>query len=330
MSVRVISYNLLVPIFAEQPGYYIKCDPRYLQTTYRWSLIQTQLQQEIIHHKNTIVCLQEVSRTLLRELKSFFHRLNYILLYKLYGEQHDDYMGVGIAIPSSMKLTSVSYFTIADQLRAHLHEKGPNVLNLGKRVRDYLLNKSAEPVSDSWDIAITKSNVLIVLKIIVDGIPLCIGTYHMPCMFKSPDVMIIHSSMVKDMMINLANGQNLILAGDFNFKPTDASYRVVTNKGFLRGRLPQSSKYLVSYRPNVEQVLNSAYREKNGAEPNFTNFVATAKTSSFCGTLDYIFYYGRLTVEKVLKLPNHPTGKSYPDATHPSDHLMIAASFRFF
>ncbi|CAF4353877.1 unnamed protein product, partial [Rotaria magnacalcarata] len=30
----------------------------------------------------------------------------------------------------------------------------------------------------------------------------------------------------------------------------------------------------------------------------------------------------------VVQLPNYPDSESYPDATHPSDHLIIAATFR--
>ncbi|CAF4570636.1 unnamed protein product, partial [Didymodactylos carnosus] len=76
------------------------------------------------------------------------------------------------------------------------------------------------------------------------------------------------------------------------------------------------------------QVLKSAYREKNGTEPVYTDFSDTPHSPDFCATLDYIFFVGRIMVEKVLELPDHPTSESYPDDTHPSDHLMIAATFR--
>lgn len=37
-------------------------------------------------------------------------------------------------------------------------------------------------------------------------------TYHTPCLFKIPSVMTIHSSVVKHMMYQLADGEDLILA----------------------------------------------------------------------------------------------------------------------
>ena len=329
MAVRVVSYNLLVPMLAEEPGYYFKCHPRFLKKQYRLNLIQHELQQEINRHRNTIVCLQELSRGSLPEMQAFFRRSNYTLIHKLYGERYNDYMGVGIAVPISMKLNSVSMIRVADQLRSRLREKQANILSLSSNLKDLLLGKSVPPQEDAWDIAMNKSNVLIVLTVVIDRMPLCVGTYHMPCDFKTPEVMMIHSALVKDLMLEIAGGQNLILAGDFNIKPSEKSYRVITERGYVHGRLSQPNNYTLSYRPNAEQVLKSAYRERNGVEPAFTNFAATSKTPYFCATLDYIFFHGRLMVEDVLQLPSQPRGESYPDATHPSDHLMIAASFRF-
>jgi endonuclease/exonuclease/phosphatase family metal-dependent hydrolase len=181
---------------------------------------------------------------------------------------------------------------------------------------------------DPWPTAMATANTLICLEVVIDSKPLFIGTYHMPCLYDQPNVMAIHSSMVKDLMFQLAAGENFILAGDFNTKPCDVSYQVLTQKGHVGCNLPESSTYEISYQPKTEQVLKSAYREKNGAEPVYTNFSDTLSSPNFCATLDYIFFTGYLTVEEVLELPDHPTSESYPDETHPSDHLMIATTFR--
>jgi mRNA deadenylase 3'-5' endonuclease subunit Ccr4 len=330
MTVHVVSYNLLVPKLAEEPGFYYMCDPRFLNSEYRWNLIQSMLKQEIVNNKNTIICLQELSRAMLPKIKLFFRQFNYTLFDKLYGQQHNDYMGVGIAIPASMKLMTVSFINIGDQIRLRLHDKQLNIFDRINKLWKDFVNKNGQKGSDPWEIAMTKANELVLVHIVVDRTPFCIGTYHMPCLFKMPDVMMIHASMVKDIMLELAAGKNVILAGDFNTKPSDEYYRVITERGFARGRLPESRNYAITYRPNADQMLKSAYREKNGIEPAFTNFAATSNEPPFRATLDYIFFDGRLTVEKVLRLPNRPKGESYPDETHPSDHLMIAASFRFF
>ena len=135
--------------------------------------------------------------------------------------------------------------------------------------------------------------------------------------------------MAKDLMFQMVADHPFILTGDFNFKPSEIPYRGMTEKGYLNNvQLPDSNQYKVSYQPSGEQILKSAYYEKNGTEPKYTNFVSTSKTSNFCATLDYIFFAGNLCVNDVLNLSDNPMGESYPDETHPSDHLMIAASFR--
>jgi mRNA deadenylase 3'-5' endonuclease subunit Ccr4 len=53
----------------------------------------------------------------------------------------------------------------------------------------------------------------------------------------------------------------------------------------------------ISYRPNTEQVMKSAYQEKNRTEPVYTNFSPKPYLLSFCERLDYIFFNGRLTEE---------------------------------
>ncbi len=130
--------------------------------------------------------------------------------------------------------------------------------------------------------------------------------------------------------IKLAAGQDFILAGDFNFKPYDKAYRALTEKGYINVYFPESNDQNISYRPNAQQVLKSSYQEKNGSEPVYTNFSHTTDDPNYCATLDYIFFNGQLMVENVLELPDHPTGESYPDETHPSDHLMIAANSDYY
>ncbi|CAF5115963.1 unnamed protein product, partial [Rotaria socialis] len=68
-------------------------------------------------------------------------------------------------------------------------------------------------------------------------------------------------------MFQLADGQDVILAGDFNATPSDICYKVFTEEDSLSGNLPKSSNYEIFFRPNVEHVFKSAYREKNASEP---------------------------------------------------------------
>ncbi|CAF1588121.1 unnamed protein product [Adineta ricciae] len=319
MAVRIVSYNILVPIYAEQVDYYDKCDPEHLKTDYRWNLIQNQFEREITKHENTVVCIQELCLSLLPKLEIFFRRMNYSLFHNLYGGESNDYMGVGIAIPLSMQLDDISFVKIGDYIRS-VCKKWEN---------QDVSCENTEEVPDPWEAAMDRSNTLICVKVTINKRPLCIGTYHMPCMYKYPDIMAIHASIVKDLVFKYASGCNVILAGDFNFEPTTACYNELTKTGFPAGSFPKSKVYEVSYWPNTEQIFKSAYREKNGSEPAYTNYSCTYDQPVYCETLDYIFFAGQMTVDDVLNLPDRPSGRAYPDETNPSDHLLIAASFRF-
>ncbi|UJR10952.1 hypothetical protein I4U23_015137 [Adineta vaga] len=323
MTFHLVSYNLLVPLYAEQVDYYNKSDPKYLQTAYRWNLIENQLEREIATHKNTIVCLQELCLSLLPKLELFFRRLNYSLFYNLYGGEWNDYMGVGIAIPLSMQLNEISYIKIGDYIRSVCKQR-ETTTNSNQDNSD----QSTDEIINPWERAMDRTNTLICLRVTIESRPLCISTYHMPCLYKYPDTMAIHASIVKDLVFQFATGDNLILAGDFNFEPWTACYGELTKTGFPENYFPKSKHFDIMYKPKTDQILKSAYREKNGSEPAYTNYSCTSEPSDYTGTLDYIFFAGQMIVENVLELPDYPIGKAYPDETNPSDHLMIAASFR--
>ena len=330
MTVRIVTYNLLVPIYAEEVGYYVKCQPQFLKTAYRWNLIQNQLEQEIVKHKNTIICLQELSLSMLPKLELFFRRLNYSIFANLYGGAYNDYMGVGVAIPVSMQLNNISYIKIGDHISS-ICKRREDITNLSTDESNQLPALSDllnELAFDPWETSMNRANTLVCLQLVIDHRPLFVGTYHMPCYYREPSVMAIHSSVVKDQMFELAGGSDFILAGDFNLEPSQTGYRALIEKNYRDVHYPKSGKYDISYQPNSTQVMKSAYREKNGSEPVYTNYSSTDDSPYYCETLDYIFFSGLLTVEEVLELPNKPIGEAYPDETHPSDHLMLAATFR--
>lgn len=179
MTVRIVSYNLLVPIFADQPHYYTKTQREFLQTDYRWNLIQAHLEQEIVHHENTILCLQEVSLSMLPKLDLFLRQLNYSFFHDLYGGRYGDYMGVGIAVPVAMQLNSISYIKIGDHIRS-ISKRRENQTNIfftwGWNLYQFALSKFMEPARDPWEISMARSNTLICLQVVINGKQLCVGT----------------------------------------------------------------------------------------------------------------------------------------------------------
>lgn len=62
----------------------------------------------------------------------------------------------------------------------------------------------------------------------------------MPCMFMVPSVMTIHTSMAVKHFARLAGEDPLIFAGDFNFTPDSACYKLATQG---ERRLPVSRSY---------------------------------------------------------------------------------------
>ncbi|CAM9752741.1 unnamed protein product, partial [Phaeothamnion confervicola] len=120
------------------------------------------------------------------------------------------------------------------------------------------------------------------------GRVVCVGTYHMPCVFFNPPVMTIHTALVAQLMKRLSGNDPQILAGDFNFVPGSACYRIVTE-----GRLEQSAAEYPTpppweteasggWEPALEAPLRSAYRECDGREPDFTN---NAQVNELCPTV---------------------------------------------
>ncbi|CAF2156555.1 unnamed protein product [Rotaria magnacalcarata] len=221
MSIRIVSYNLLAPTLGDRPEIYRKCEPQFLKTDYRWNLIQSQLKQEINHHDNTIICLQEICLEFLPKLDLFFRESNYSFFQSLYGSRDTDYLGVGTAIPISMQLKSISYTRIGDYMRSmsKQRETKNGLFAWGQQWWQFLMSKFVEPFKDTWDLAMSQTNTLICLQVIIDHKTVYVANYHMPCLYLIPDLMQMHASVVKDRMFKLAAGQNFILSGDFNLKP---------------------------------------------------------------------------------------------------------------
>ena len=258
--------------------------------------------------------------------------MNYTFFESLYGIEQTDYIGVGIAMPISMQLLSKRIISIGGLLRStieHLNKKGSRLSTLWARAfTGASLLQANEAEIDVWSRAMEERNRLVCLQVNIHGRSLFVGTYHMPCLYDKPDVMNLHALAVKDLMFRLSGGHPFILAGDFNTQPHEIAYRAITEPGVAqRLALPSIPNSNILYPFDTRRLLHSAYRSRNGAEPAFTNYATTLKAANFIGTLDYIFYAGHLAVTDVLKLDDHPTGRSFPDKKHPSDHMMLAASF---
>jgi endonuclease/exonuclease/phosphatase family metal-dependent hydrolase len=171
-------------------------------------------------------------------------------------------------------------------------------------------------------------------------------TTHLSCNFQEPWTQVAQIQTVLMGAAKLAEKHGpstaVVLGGDLNSIPGSGVYHLVTS-----GHLPAAHPHLTIIAEHVEMPvfgengefgggatdlkqplrLSSAYGTILGQEPLFTNF-----TPGFVGTLDYIFGNDQLIATQVLRLPSEDAVRAegfLPASTFPSDHLYLAAKFRF-
>jgi len=193
-----------------------------------------------------------------------------------------------------------------------------------------------QPGVDIWDYSRGRQNTMVALKLKPrqsEHSSFVVATYHMPCAYWSPQVMVIHTALAAQCAHKFANGHPLILAGDWNFKPGSAPYQLLTTAR-LPGTHPAHPGYPDGESWCIEsglEAMKSAYAEKNpGGEPEFTNYAwVRDDTDPFIGTLDYIFVSQSTEIVSVGKLPAIRSCRDpLPTGEEPSDHLMLSARLR--
>ena len=156
-----------------------------------------------------------------------------------------------------------------------------------------------------------------------------VSCYHMPCLFTNSQFMTLHCALAAQHAHAFAAGSRYILAGDFNIKPSSPQYHLLTRGACSsRGDEPEGQEYPGdSWQARVAPLV-SAYAEKLGREPPFTNCAqGAAMAQPFCDTLDYIFLSPGWRTRSVQELPESPSGAGgvCPNKDQPSDHLLLAA-----
>uniref|UniRef100_A0A7S2TI34 Endonuclease/exonuclease/phosphatase domain-containing protein n=1 Tax=Lotharella oceanica TaxID=641309 RepID=A0A7S2TI34_9EUKA len=192
-------------------------------------------------------------------------------------------------------------------------------------------------MSMDWIDSRRRSNTMIYATLAdrVTGVQFGVATYHMPCAFFAPRVMVLHSAMAATRTAQLSEGLPFVLTGDFNLKPGDETYRLLTEgvippdpKATFTPALPENSK-IKPFWTEIPKKLKSAYKEVQGEEPEFTNYAVTRGSAPFIETLDYIFHSPEIEALEVRPLPPKAQAVGpYPTESEPSDHAMIAATLR--
>jgi len=301
----VRSYNVLSSHLAS-PGYFTHCKAANLKSTNRLQKIFTKLDAEC--SANSVICLQEVSRSWAGKMHVFFEERNYQFVTGLYGHGFNGYMGVALAYPmDSFKGVKIDIDRLADcgnfPQNPDRKKKKAEKTVVG-RIFDFAMGFIKAPVKlitggggqkgkwdseDPWAVSEKRSNILISARLEpkAGGKEFLVSTYHMPCAFRTPQIMMIHSALAVKRCRELANGKDEngadlpeiphALVGDWNFKPSSPMYNLVTTgvldaettfvedwKGQWDLHVP-TEKWGVGFEYDKEGML-SAYKEKKGVE----------------------------------------------------------------
>jgi 2',5'-phosphodiesterase len=345
---RVVTYNLLSSSLCNSKDHHM-CTKAALEPNARLERIKAKLQPEI--QKHSVLCLQEVSILWVGLLHVWLQTRGYVFIATTYGNRFNGYMGVGIAYPlAQYEPLAVSIQGIAETKKWG-YRPGPSGLAAFRSSLTSMLKLLpwSKPLTrslgggrgdgqpaDAYQLAKGKWNQMVFVKLRnrMSSKPFCVATYHMPCVFKVPATMALHTALACQHLHKLAAGDPYVFAGDFNFKPGDGCYELVT-KGSLN-----SSDVAYPVKPAweedldfdcvVEPPLKSAYFEVQGEEPELTNWSCIGDNGEFDGCLDYVFYSEGLRATNVIPLQAKCELQGpLPTESEPSDHVLVGSTFSF-
>jgi len=332
IKVNVVQYNLLCSALGIESNYPLN-NAEAVRPQNRLIVVLRILEEEIA--RDSILCLQEVSLEWAGKLVSFFDAHNYCFTYRLYGNYFNGYMGIGIAFPRKVysilecELLRISDTKLWPESRLGAPQPTSVVTHLWNYALKLFSNPPALPDIDPWSRSRDKHNAMVWLRLEhrESKKVIAVATYHMPCDFKLPQVMYIHTLLSFNALVERQKGEPVIFAGDFNFQPDSGTYKMVTS-GHDQPEDPAWPKPPAhdSWVPHIAAPFDSAYRQVQGKEPEWTNWAQSERdTTPFQGCLDYIFLRGCQAVEvKNLRLPEKK--EMLPSRDDPSDHLLIAAT----
>jgi len=336
-AVRVVSYNVLSSHLAA-PSHFSTLDPAHLEASSRLPLVFKKLDEEITSSENSVVvCLQEVSYDWAGAFHTWFANRGYHLITGLYGKKFNGYMGVALAYPmETFETIDVDISRLSDKRVggwpiAPEESLTTKLVSTVNSIWTFPLRKVGlwgAPPEDHWSMSKRRFNVLVAatLRDRKSNQKFVVGTYHMPCAFYAPMAMTIHCEMAARHVQDMAGDVPYVLAGDFNIKPTDSMYTLLTS-----AKMDEDDPAFPTPKHDMEWActitpMKSAYHEKLGKEPDFTNYARVKEKDPFIDTLDYVFLSPHWKINAVKELPHRDEAKGpFPNEDEPSDHILIAA-----
>lgn len=365
--VTFATYNVLAPPLCTEECY-VLCTRDALDPEKRFERLLCQLEDEMA--KLSVIALQEVTHEWAVRLRAWFHLRGYTLYVHLYYKARYGHMGVGIAFPHSIYELAEDVgpdgpqgFRLMDaEARPCSKDQAQSpppgaYFSDGISEVEVVQRPTTPPPQSVWNEAQSKVNGMLMFSLrrrgsLVDT-GFLVATYHMPCAYDKPQVMMIHGMAVMHAVqkrAELSGGIPFVLMGDFNTKPCDPLYILYTHMIYsmdAKSQPPPPPEELIKWPRSIAPAdtewffpygaVQSAHAAVNSREPDFTNhsymyFNGTTQTDAvFSETLDYIFLSKGWHVDSVKDLPTKDSMvdndiSSLPTEYEPSDHIMVCAT----
>lgn len=275
-TVKVTTYNVLSSHLAA-PSWFQACKPEFLDQNYRLESLKRKLDTEC--ESQAVICLQEVSQTWAGPLHTYFAERGYHLINALYGNRFNNYMGISLAVPlDKYNILDVNIQKVSDTKVTPRKPKFTKFQELLNGIQSFFIKlaiffKLYTPPSDVWGNVLYRSNEMISARLQdkTSEKTFFVGTYHMPCSFEQPTVMVAHAALSAQHLIKYAEKVSkadpvsapntpsknsevsvpkvdpIFFCGDYNFKPTSPEYELIT-----KGKL---DKEVIKHRNNALETF---------------------------------------------------------------------------
>lgn len=340
-SFRVVTYNILSPTLCSWKRF-PHCKPEDLQEPLRWERVVAKLDHAIAS-KPTVICLQEVDETWAGRLHSHFQSKDWHFAYAMTPMTYFKPIGVAMAWPKDLRLEDLRFLRVSEVLPQVAVPEESFWQRFKARLRSLVASSSPKPsaagAAEPWSIAARKQNRVLAMRLeMPSGQHFVVANYHMPCLFDEAvnrQAKAIHCVLLREVLKNNFPDDPLVLVGDFNTKPEDSEMQLLKH-GQLDAKdvaFPEAYEGLELadlHRVSKDWTLQSAYAQRWGHEPEFTNYAWVEDCpESFRATLDYILVSSQIEVVDVLELPDTKLGDPvYPTSEQPSDHVLLAADLK--
>lgn len=338
-----VTYNVLSNHLIHA-GFRKRCPAADLESDVRLARVKGKLEDAV--SRRAMIGLQEVSSDWAGEFHVFFARQGYHVVFAPYGEKFNGRMGVLFAYPAERFVAKAIHLhhvgdslpetpSLAPKTPRHLSPHGilsefgmAEILGIHKDALD--LKSRYAPHGETvevlnprqnreWGLAGRRQNVAVLARLQPtngDSRAFCVGVYHMPCLYGSTEhrqTQNIHVLALRNALAGLAEnpGEPSILLGDFNIKPGESGYDLLTGSPLGHEHAPDNDQYRRIY---SSLPLTSAYAAFHGEEP-------------YARQLDYIWISKGC---RVLDCPKLDANVSRPSAIEPSDHLLVEAVVQLF